>query len=98
MSVFCLYFQMEFLDNLYDKVEGVLPMEGALAPVFRAAIGAGLGWLLIEAIRPSFAYNPDGSKRPWNVLPEMYESRGTPTAAPWVVGPLAGAVLLAGFV
>lgn len=89
---------MDFLDNVYEKVEGVLPMEGAFAVPIRAAIGAGLGYLLIAAIRPSFAYNIDGSPRPWAVLPELYSAQGVPTHLPFLVGPLAGATLLAGFV
>ena len=89
---------MEFLDKLYDKVETVLPMEGPLAVPMRAAIGAGLGYLLIAAIRPQFAYNPDGTPRPWAVLPELYTARGTPTHMPFLIGPLAGATLLAGFI
>lgn len=89
---------MDFVNNLYEKVENVLPMEGPLAVPMRAAIGAALGYLLIAAIRPQFAYNPDGSTRPWAVIPELYNGRGAPTHMPFLVGPLAGATLLAGFV
>lgn len=86
------------VDSIYDKVESVLPMEGAMAPLYRAAIGAGLGYLVIAAIRPSFSYNTDGSPRPWAVLPELYEGKGQPTHLPFLVGPFAGVLLFAGFV
>jgi hypothetical protein len=90
---------MDLLDGIMDKVEGVLPMEGPLAVPLRAAIGGGLGWLLIAALRPNFAYDAQTNQpRPWAVLPELYQGQGTPTHLPFLVGPLAGAVLLAGFV
>lgn len=88
----------EFIEGFYDKVESILPMEGAMSVPLRAGIGAGLGYLLIMAFRPSASFNPDGTPRPWAVLPELYAGRGTPTHLPFLVGPLAGAVLLAGFV
>ena len=88
----------ELIDSLYDKVESVLPMQGPLAPLYRAAIGAGLGYLVIAAIRPSFSYNNDGSPRPWAVVPELYDGKGAPTHLPFLVGPLAGVLLFAGFV
>lgn len=89
---------MDLIDSFYDKVESVLPMQGPLAPLLRAAIGAGLGYLVIAAVRPSFAYNSNGTPRPWAVLPELYEGTGQPTHLPFIVGPLAGVLLFAGFV
>jgi hypothetical protein len=90
---------MNVIDKIYDTLEGFLPMEGSMAPLYRAAIGAGVGWVVMEAVRPQFAYNSvDGSKRPWVVLPELYEGRGAPTYLPFFVGPLAGMIALAGFV
>jgi len=89
---------MEIIDSIYDKVENILPMEGPMAIPARAAIGAGLGFLVISAIRPDFAYDQSGNARPWAVLPELYQGAGQPTFLPFFVGPLLGAILLAGFV
>ena len=87
------------LDKFYDAAESVLPMEGTMAPLWRAAIGGVLGYLVIAAIRPSFAYNDvDGSPRPWAVMPEMFPGRGAPTHLPFIVGPLLGVLLFAGFI
>jgi len=89
---------MEVIDGLYEKAENVLPMEGPLAIPARAAIGAALGWLVIAAWRPSFAYDDaNGKPRPWATFPQLYEGSGQATCAPWFIGPLTGAVLLSVF-
>lgn len=90
---------MEVLGSIYDGAESVLPMEGPFAIPARAVIGAGLGYLVIAAIRPSFAYDQaTGQARPWAVAPSMWKGAGQPTFTPFFVGPLIGSVLLAGFV
>lgn len=89
---------MELINKAYDGIESVLPMEGPFAIPARAVIGAGLGYLVIAAVRPSFAYTPEGTARTWAVMPELYKGGGEPTFLPFFVGPLVGAVLLAGFI
>lgn len=73
-------------------------MSGPLAIPARFAVGAGLGWLVMAALRPSFAYNPDGTKRPFALLPDLYEGKGAPTPLPWLAGPALGGFVLSTFV
>lgn len=89
---------MDYILGAVDKVESFLPMEGPLAIPARFAIGAGIGWLVMEAIRPSFAYNGDGTKRPFAPIPELYSARGPHTFLPWLIGPAAGGFLLSTFI
>ena len=89
---------MDYVDALYDKIEDILPMEGPMSIPARAVIGAGLGYLVIAAIRPDFAYDQSGNVRPWAVCPDLYQGAGSPTHLPFFVGPLLGSILLAGFV
>ena len=81
-----------------SKLESVLPMEGPMAVPARAAIGAGVGYVLMEAIRPGFAYTEDGKKRPDTYFPQLYSSGGKPTALPWYSGPILGAVAFSTFI
>lgn len=89
---------MEVLSRITAAAENVLPMEGPLAIPLRAAIGAGIGWLVIKAIRPEFAYTGDGRARRWAVMPDLYEGSEPVTHLPFFVGPLAGAIVTAGFI
>jgi hypothetical protein len=90
---------MDFLLAPIDFAESILPMEGPLAVPARAAIGAALGWLVIAAIRPEFAYDPVSQEpRPWSSMPELWDGKGAPTSTPWILGPVVGAILLAGFI
>ncbi len=89
---------MDYLVAVTDKLESLLPMEGPLAVPARFVIGAGIGWLLIEAVRPSFAYNANGTKRPFAPMPELYQATGVPTFLPWLIGPALGGFALSTFV
>lgn len=89
---------MDYIVQGIDKLESLLPMDGALAVPARFVIGAGIGWLIMSAARPGFSYTSDGSKRPWIVMPDLYESRGAPTWLPWFVGPALGGLVLTTFV
>jgi hypothetical protein len=89
---------MEYWFKIVDSVENVLPLEGPLAVPTRAAIGAGIGYLVYEAFRPSWAYNPDGSRRPDAMMPALYSANGPPTATPFWTGPLLGALALTLFI
>lgn len=89
---------MDYIVRAVDKLESFLPMEGPLAIPARFVIGAGLGWLVISAIQPDFAYTSDGAKRPWVAMPDLYVGRGPPTWLPWFVGPLMGGFALTTFV
>lgn len=90
---------MDAVDSFWEKIESYLPMEGPMAIPARFAIGAGLGWLVIAAVRPAFAYDTtNGQPRPWAPLPTLYRGSGDPTFTPWFVGPLIGGVLLSVFI
>ena len=41
-------------------------MRGEYAPVGRAAFGVGLGTVVMFAIRPSWAFEKDGTPKPWS--------------------------------
>jgi hypothetical protein len=85
---------MDYWMSGVHKLESVLPMEGPMAVPIRAAIGSGLGYLVMEAVRPGFAYTPDGQRRPDAVFPGLYQGSGPPTYAPFWTGPLVGALVL----
>lgn len=75
-----------------DKLEKVLPMEGPMAVPARAAIGAGAGYLVMSAIRPEFAYTPEGQAREDAVFPDLFPGAQPATYTPWWTGPLLGAI------
>lgn len=85
---------MELWTKTVDTLEQVLPMEGAMAVPARAAIGAGIGMLVMSAIRPGFAYTESGQARQDAVFPELFPGANPPTYTPWWTGPLIGAVAL----
>lgn len=66
-------------------------MRGSYAPVGRAAVGGGLGALIMFAVRPSFAFNADGSPKPWG------SGKGG-TSIPWFTLPIALAIFSGIFV
>jgi len=67
-------------------------MRGPFAPALRAGVGFGVVWLVMAAIRPSFAYDESGQARPWK-----FGSQASPdgddnsTLVPWWMLPLGGA-------
>lgn len=59
------------MESFFDSV-GL--MRGTYAPAGRAAFGIAAGSLVMFAVRPSFAFNPDGSVKagarvPWWAIP-----------------------------
>lgn len=83
---------MDLWGGAIEKLENVLPMDGPLAVPARAAIGAGVGYVVMSAIRPGFAYTEDGKPREDAVFPELFPGEQPSTFTPWWTGPLVGAV------
>lgn len=75
------------------KLEEILPMEGPMAIPARAAIGAGVGYLIMQAVRPGFAYTPEGQPRQDVNFPDVFPGAQPPTATPWWTGPALGALV-----
>ena len=60
----------EVVDNaiigpLEDAFDAIGAMQGEFAPVKRAAIGAGAGYILSYGIKPTIAFTADGKERPF---------------------------------
>lgn len=85
---------MELWAKGVSKLEQVLPMEGSLAVPARFAIGAGVGYLVMSAIRPEFAYTPEGQPREDAVFPGLFPGAQPATFTPWWTGPLVGGLAL----
>ena len=83
---------MELWAGAVNKLEQVLPMEGPMAVPARAAIGAGVGYLVMQAVRPEFAYSPSGEARQDAVLPDLFPGVQPATYTPWWTGPVLGAI------
>lgn len=66
-------------------------MRGEYAPVGRAVVGGVIGAGIMFAIRPSFAFNSDGSPKPWG-------SGSGKTQLPWWILPFGLAVFSGVFV
>jgi hypothetical protein len=75
-----------------DKVEQVFDsfgmMRGAAAPVMRFGVGFLVGGLLVYAARPSFAFNKDGTARPW--VPIAGGDKNATVTPWWTVGVALG--------
>ena len=84
---------MDLWAGAVSKLESALPMEGPMAVPARAAIGAGVGYLVMSAIRPEFAYTAQGQARQDAVFPDLFPGAQPPTYLPWWTGPLAGAIV-----
>ncbi len=67
------------LTDSFEQTFSALP--GGNRAVVRGAYGFAIGYLIMEAMKPTFAYNPDGSKRPW-VFFSKDEQPGA-TFIPW---------------
>lgn len=90
------------MSQLIEKVENVFDAFGAMrggpeAYAKRALLGAAVGYVAMETIRPSFAYYDDGTKRPWAVTTEgvtldKLTGQQHSTLFPWFTGPVVGAV------
>jgi len=88
----------QFLVNIWETAESILPMEGPLAGPFRFLIGAAAGGLIIFAWRPQVAFTENGSRRPWIMMPDLFVGYGEPTPFPWFFGPLLGGFILSTFI
>ena len=85
---------MDAVFGAWDAVENALPFQdGPMAVPTRAAIGAGVGYLLMKAIRPGFAYNEDLTERPDAYFSALGGDKGPPTWTPVWTGPLLGALV-----
>lgn len=84
----------DLLVPVWDRLEAAVPENVFL----RAAMGAALGWMLIAAVRPSFAYAPNGEARQDAIFPELFPGAAPPTTTPWWVGPVAGATTFVLFI
>lgn len=54
--------------GLYDTAEQFFGAIGGNHPVGRFFIGVGMTILVMEAIKPDFAYYPGGQRRDWSFL------------------------------
>ncbi len=76
-----------------DKVEQVFDslgmMRGAAAPILRFGTGFLIGGLLVYAARPSFAFDKDGSARPW--VATAGDAKNATVTPWWGVGVAVGA-------
>lgn len=79
------------MTDSFEKAFSALP--GGNRAVIRGAYGFGIGYLFMEAFKPTFAYNPDGSKRPW-VFFSRDEQPGATYIAWWM--PPAGLAIAFG--
>jgi len=88
------------VENVFDSMGA---MRGNVAYVKRAAIGAGLGYVAMETIRPSFAYYDDGTARPWafstmGSTADAATGQLHSTYVPWWSGPVVGAIVCTNFI
>lgn len=83
---------MDLWAGTVSKLESVLPMEGPMAVPARAAIGAGVGYVVMSAVRPEFAYTSTGEARQDAVFPDLFPGAQPATYTPWWTGPLVGAI------
>lgn len=82
---------MDLWFSIVDRAEQVIPEN----IILRTAMGAAVGWLVIAAIRPEWAYNQRGEARADAIFPELFPGSNPPTMTPWWVGPLVGAFAFA---
>jgi len=81
-----------FYPAIERAFDGLGMMQGSLAPIKRAAFGAGLGYIIGEAIRPSWSHTSSGAHRPWLYLSG---DNASGTLLPWWTLPVAGAFVCA---
>lgn len=70
----------EFIEGTQQYLADV----GLNTPASRFVVGAGVGVLLTEAIRPSFSHDAKGGHRPWSVLDPTNQNA---TQLPWFLPP-----------
>lgn len=78
-----------------SALDGFGLMRGGWAPLKRFAVGATVGFLLGEAIRPQWSHHRNGRHKIWAYAPG---SNGEGTMIPWWTAPLAGGILMSVFI
>jgi hypothetical protein len=79
----------------FERIESSLAGLGMGQPIVRLGVGFGLGWLGMQAFKPSFAYDAHGNAKPWQMLdPENPDA----AVVPWWAPPLASGALLGLFI
>ena len=92
------------LGGFYDAGESFFGAIGGNHPVGRFLIGAGLTVLVMEAIRPDFAYHANGGRRMWNYLSNAEfnafsdDGGSGDTSIPFWLPPLAVGTVAATFI
>lgn len=79
---------IEPLENAFDAVGA---MEGTLAPLKRAAIGGGIGYLLAYGLKPAVAFDNDGNERPW-IFGENGDSKDATYLPAWGIAVIPAAI------
>jgi hypothetical protein len=80
----------EAVGGIQDKFAAL----GLTSPVSRGVVGASLGYVVVEAIRPGISYKEDGSHRPWIVTDPKAKDG---TSVPWFIYPAVSGALMALF-
>jgi hypothetical protein len=78
----------EVIINTQEYLESV----GLRTPTSRFIVGAGMGVLLTEAIRPGFSHDAKGQHRPWAILDPGAKDG---TQVPWFLPPVISGTVLA---
>ncbi len=69
----------QVIEAVITPFENVALALGADTPAKRAAFGAALGGAALNLAQPDWAFNEDGSARPWGLLePEAPDATSTP--------------------
>jgi hypothetical protein len=98
IAVICL----QAMSAVWAAAEGVMDsmgmMRGNLAIAKRALFGAGVGYLAVQAVRPSAMYYDNGEPRPWSFSQtgSNYDGSGTgqhSATVPWWSVPLGTAIV-----
>lgn len=71
---------------------------GPYAPAMRMGFGAAVGYVLVEAVKPDFAYTPDGQARPWSLTQDGVDNPEVATPVPWWSVPAATGIICGMFV
>jgi len=65
------------LDPLEQGFDKLGAMQGELAPLKRAAIGAAVGYAFVEIVKPSVAYDDNGKELPFTATADKTEPKTT---------------------
>lgn len=70
------------VENLFDKM-GM--MQGDAAPLLRAGTGAALGAAYAYGAKPSFAFNDDGTAKPWYFTAGTADQANSTYVTAWMI-------------